>query len=193
MPLILPDLPPASVSFRRVRAGNQLVPAIGGAEQDLARKGSRYEIAYVLDEMDWLEAMDWADLLVEGQTVVIGVPQPGLDLGAPGATVADGAGQAGSFLALRNMTPAYAVRRGQFFSHIAADGQRFLYRARAQAVADGAGDIVIPLSEMLRRTTADGDVIDFDPKVEGLLRDVGDLTVETNHDVSIRFSVRERE
>lgn len=193
MPIMLPNSPPYSMSVHLITAKNELSPAFGGADQELLRKGSRYELAFDHGEMDYIEALDWSDLMVEGETVVAPVFQPGLDTGAPGAPAVNGAGQAGRTLAVKGLSPGYVIRKGQFLS-IISSGQRFLYRAAGPAIALPNGTASVLLYTMLRRPHPDGAVVELaQPMVEGFLREVSDLTVIANHDVKVTFKIRERE
>ena len=193
MTILLPADPPYSMSVRVITSKNQLSPAFGGADQELLRKGSRYELAFDHGEMDYIDALDWSDLMVEGETAVAPVFQPGLDTGAPGAPVVSGAGQAGRTLLMRGVSPGYLIRKGQFLS-IISNGQRFLYRAASAVTALPNGTVSVLLYTLLRRPHPDGAVVELaQPMVEGFLREVSDLTVIANHDVKVAFKIRERE
>lgn len=176
-----------------ISARNTLTPAFGGDEQELLRKGSRYALTFQMPPMRWTTSMDWDDLMTEGDTVLMKVFQPGFDTGAPGDPVVDGGGQAGTSLLLTGLTPTYPVRKGQFLS-VVTDGQRFLYRAKAEVVADASGAATVPLRTMLRRSPADGDTVELaEPMIEGFVRDLGEWAVGVDHLVGLQFTVRERE
>jgi len=184
-------IPPASMSVRLLSSKNQLTPAFGDGEQELLRKGSRYEIAFDMGEMDYVDALDWSDLMSEGQTVVMAVYQPGLVTGAPGAPRVNGAGQSGMALVIDGLTNGYTVRKGQFLS-VVTQGRRFLYRAKASVTAP-AGSATVQLHTMLRFPPADNDVVELEqPMIEGFPREVSDLTIVDNHNVEVSFTVRER-
>lgn len=192
--LTLPTSPaPANMAIGMVSAKNTLIPAIGGAEQELLRKGSRYALTFSMPPMRYVTSMDWDDLMAEGDTVLMRVFQPGFESGAPGSPRVMGAGQAGSSLIVDGLTPQYPIRKGQFLS-IITGGQRFLYRARADVVADADGEATIPLRTMLRRSPADNDIIEIaEPMIEGFIRDLGEWAVGVDRLVGLRFTVRERE
>jgi hypothetical protein len=191
--LMLLASPPVSQKVRLITAKNLLVPAFGGAEQELLRKGSRYQVAYDHGEMDYIDALDWSDVMIDGAIVVAPIFQPGLDTGAPGAAVVNGAGQGGKSLMLRTVTPGYVFRKGQFLSVISA-GQRYLYRGSARVAATAGGLLTIPLHTLLRRPPADGDVVEIvQPMIEGSLREVSDLDAVANHEVKVAFTVREQD
>lgn len=192
--LILPTSPPVSLSVRLISAKNTLSPAFGGSDQELLRKGSRYEAVYDHGEMDYIEALEWSDVMIDGAIVCAPIFQPGLDTGAPGAPVANGAGQGGKLLLLRGMTPGYPIRKGQFLTHVANTGQRYLYRASARVIASANSNLAVPLHTLLRRPPSDGDVIEIaQPMIEGALRDVSDLTVSNSNEVKLVFTIRERD
>lgn len=192
--LILPERPaPANMSIAMITAKNELTPAIGGDEQELLRKGTRYALTFQMPVMSYLTSMDWDDLMAEGDTVVMRVFQPGFETGAPGAPQVNGGGQAGTTLSIKGLTPYYVVRKGQFLSVITG-GQRFLYRAKAETVANGSGVAAISLRTMLRRPHANNDTVEIaQPMVEGFVRGLSDFAVGTDRLVGLQFTVRERE
>lgn len=194
MSLILPtDPPPASMLVALVSTKNTLVPATGGDEQELQRKGSKYALTYSMPFITYVQSMDWDDLMAEGDLVQMLVYQPGFDTGSPGAPRVNGSGQAGTSLVVDGLTPNYVVRKGQFLN-ITTGSQIFLYRAKAEVVANSSGQASIPLRTLLRRPPADNDVINLaDPVIEGFVRDLGEWSVGIEHLVSLRFTVRERE
>lgn len=192
---VLPLTPaPASMGIGLVDASNQLTPAFGGDDQEILRKGTRFALTYAMPPMRYETSMEWSALRKKGTLVRMRVFQPGFDTGAPGsgATV-DGAGQAGTSLDVKGLTPRYVVRKGQFLNVITA-GQWFLYQADAEVVADASGAVTVPLMEMLRRPHADGDVVEIaQPMIEGFVRDLGEWAVGVEHLVGLSFTVRERE
>jgi hypothetical protein len=191
MSMMLPITPPAEQEVNLVSAKNTLIPAFGDGEQELLRKGTRYEIQFDMGEMDYVDALDWTDLTTEGDTVVMAVYQPGLVTGSPGAPRVNGGGQSGRGLAIDGLVNGYTVRKGQFLSVI-TQGRRFLYRARTTVVAN-AGAVLVPLQTMLRFPPGDNDVVELEqPMIEGWARDVSGLRIIANHNVTVSFTVRER-
>ncbi len=193
MPLTLPTTPaPASMSWAKISAANVLTPAFGGAEQELNRKGTRWALTFNMPPMTYVQWMDWSDLEIEGQTILMRVYQPGLDIGSPGAPLANGV-STGTSLVIKGLTPGYVIRKGQWVTHVTA-GQRFLYRAAAAATANGSGIATVTLSHMLRRPTAANDVIEIaQPMIEGFVRDLQEPSVGVDRLVGLQFTVRERE
>lgn len=193
MPLILPTSPaPRQMSWRYVSATNSLVPAFGGADQELLRKGTRYALTFTFPPMSYVQNMEWDDVMEEGQTVVMNVYQPGFSPGIPGSPLVNGSGQAGKTLSIKGLTPGYTFTKGQWLS-IITGGQRFLYRVAAQVGAP-SGTASVPLRTLLRKSPSNNDVVEvFQPKVEGFVRDLEELTVGVERLVSMRFTVRERE
>lgn len=191
--LTLPTDPaPAKMAIAMVSAKNTLTPAIGGAEQELLRKGTRYALTFSMPVMTYVQSMDWDDLMAEGDTVLMRVFQPGLVIPNPGAPLVKGAGQAGTSLVIDGLPNGYVIRKGQFLSVVSA-GQRFLYRAKASATSV-ASTATIPLRTMLRRPPNDNDVVEIaQPMIEGFVRDLGEWAVGVDRLVGLQFTVRERE
>lgn len=191
--LTLPTDPaPAKMAIAMVSAKNTLTPAIGGAEQELLRKGTRYALTFSMPVMTYVQSMEWDDLMAEGDTVLMRVFQPGLVIQNPGTPLVKGAGQAGTSLVIDGLPNDYVIRKGQFLSVVSA-GQRFLYRAKASATSV-AGTATIPLRTMLRRPPNDNDVVEIaQPMIEGFVRDLGEWAVGVDRLVGLQFAVRERE
>lgn len=192
--LTLPENPaPANMSVSVVTAKNILTPAFGGSEQELLRKGTRFEIRYQMPLMTYVQSMDFDDLLAEGDTVSMRVFELGLVIGNPGAPLVNGSGQSGNTLSVKGLIPGYVIPRGKFLSVVTA-GQRCLYRARTQSIANGSGVASIPLRTMLRRPPTNNDVVEIaTPRIEGFVRDLGEWSVGVDRLVGLQFTVRERE
>lgn len=191
--LILPTDPaPAKMSIAMISAKNELVPAFGGPEQELLRKGTKYALTFLMPPMSYMRSMDWDDLMAEGDTVVMRVHQPGIDTGNPGTPRVNGAGQGGTTLAIDGLAPGYVIRKGQFLSVISG-GQRFLYRAKA-SVTEAGGAALVEVRTMLRRPPNNNDVVELaQPMIEGFVRDLGEWSVGVDRQVGLQFTVRERE
>lgn len=186
------DPAPAKMAIAMVTAKNTLTPAIGGAEQELLRKGTRYALTFSMPVMTYVQSMEWDDLMAEGDTVLMRVFQPGLVIPNPSTPLVKGAGQAGTSLVIDGLPNGYVIRKGQFLSVVSA-GQRFLYRAKASATSF-AGTATIPLRTMLRRPPNDNDVVEIaQPMIEGFVRDLGEWAVGIERLVGLQFTVRERE
>lgn len=192
--LTLPTDPaPSNMTVGVISSKNVLSPAIGGADQELLRKGSRYALTFLMPPMTYVQSMTWDDLMAEGDTVLMRVFQPGLVIPNPGAPQVNGGGQGGTSLAIDGLPAGYVIRKGQFLSVVSA-GQRYLYRAKANATANGAGAATIQLRHMLRRPPNDNDVVEIaQPMIEGFVRDLGEWSVGIERLVGLKFTVRERE
>jgi hypothetical protein len=145
--------------------------------------------------MSYVDSLAWDDLLSEHDTVVMDIIQPGLDTGAPGAPLVNGAGQAGMNLAVDGMTPGYVIRKGQWLS-VQVSGQWYAYKARTAATVAGDGAATIPLRTMLRRSPANNAVVAIQqPKVEGYATiDPDSLGVDAvTRLVTLRFTIEERD
>lgn len=171
MPIILPAspqpcapyTPPTVVSLR-----NDVTSLVGGNRQRNARKGDHYRADFNLPPMTHSEAMAWRSLMTAGDTVLMLIPQPDFDVGAPGVSAkVNGAGQLGTALAIDGVTPQYAFRKGQMIS-IITSGRRWAYGIDADAIVNAAGQATLTLEVMIRALHADNDVIEIaEPMIEG--------------------------
>ena len=179
---------------RLISSAVDLRPAFGGGVQRLTRLGSRWAMTFQLTLMTYEDSLNWSDLEVEGDTVSLRIPQPGVDTGSPGTPVVDGAGQSGSTLNLRGLTPGYVM--GKRWLSVSTGGLLYAYRATASATADGSGDIAIPVRQMIRAAHADGDAVEIaNPLIEGFVRDLPANAFDINvagHVAGLRFTIEER-
>lgn len=149
------------------------------AEQRVNRLGNRFGIELNLPPQP--EEPDGRRLaqmlrLARGQGAITAFPQPGFDVGVPGAPVVNGTVAGGSTLPLRGLTPHYAVRFGQYLS-VVHGGRRYLHSAAAAGEANGSGQLILTIHPMLRVSLADGDVVELAvPKIEGLLSGGNEVT-----------------
>lgn len=195
MTLILPTTPGAiEFNSRLITSRSENSPAFGTSDQRFARMGSRYAFDVRLEPMSNEDAMDWVDLETEDETCVWPVPLIDFNPGPEGAPKIDGAGQTGSTVNLKGLTPYLIVRKGQWLS-VVTSGRRYLYRARSEVVADASGDVAVPLCTLLRVPHADDDVVEIEePKIEGFVTLPEDAWRIQGEDRSIwlSFTIKER-
>lgn len=197
MPLILPSSPrPSKMTPRPISSRNETRPATGaGPVGRNLRPGTRWAWDIQMRPMTYVDALAWDDLLEEGDTVVMDILQPGLVIGNPGAPLIDGANQSGRTLNLKQVEPGYVFRKGQWLSMI-LNGQRFAYKSRSAATADGAGKLVVPLRTILRVPTLNNAVVEIaKPMAEGwvtLEQDAHEIAADERL-VRLRFTLEERE
>ena len=194
MALALPDWPwPATMTPRLITGRAEIRTAWGGLGPRLNRGASRYAFDISLPIMTYQDAQDWAAIDDEEATVTLQIIQPGLDTGAPGLPKVKGAAQAGSSLLIDGLTPHYVIRRRQFLS-ITTGGRLYLYRAKAEVVADAAGEATVTLETMLRVSPADNDVVELAaPRIEGYpMPASGTWQTSTAGHVALSFGIEER-
>lgn len=194
----LPDYPaPASAGPALLDYGAALTPALGGPVQRVNRMGSRFRISVSMPPMrgDKL-GRQWIARLIKGKSQGARMPFPmqGFNPGLPGNVQVDGAGQAGTSLAVKGATPNYTFREGQFFS-TETGGQHYLAMVAEEVIADATGYAVLTVEPMLRVPPADGDACHFGkPMIEGFIQ--GDeLAWEMSlaDFIGISFALAERE
>lgn len=195
MTKILPTMPGA-IEFtpRLITSRTENSPAFGSSDQRFARMGSRWAFDVRLEPQDSESAMDWVDVETESETCVWPVPLIDFDPGPEGAPKIDGAGQTGSTVNLKGLTPNLIIRKGQWFSVITSS-RRYLYRARSEVVADATGDAAVPLTTLLRVPHANNDVVEIEePKIEGFVTMPEDAWRMQGEDrlIWLSFTIKER-
>lgn len=193
--LVLPTRPaPSSMTPRPISSRNEQKPASQGPVNRYMRPGTRWAWDINLPPMPYLKSLEWDDLLSEADTVIMKIYQPGLDTGSPGTPQVNGAGQLGTTLNLKGVTPGYVLRKGQWLS-VAVNGQWFAYKSRATATATAGGLLAVPLRTMIRLPAANSASVRIaDPVAEGFATvDPASLEVATDRMVRLRFTLEERE
>jgi hypothetical protein len=197
MAILLPTADiPVSIVPRLVSRRRDLEPAFGGPTTRVRRLGSKWAFDVELPPLYYETAMAWVAALTsaEADTVILNIPQPEFDVGAPGSPLVNGAGQLGSSLSLDAFTPSYVARAGQWFN-LTVSGQKYLYQVAAETVATGGAAAALPINPMIRRSPADNSAADFAaPVIEGFLsgRETG-WTVDRGMFVGLSFTITERE
>lgn len=191
--ITLPAIPhPRSMTIVPVSNVNELRSAFGGALQRIQRKGTTFKADFELPPMRYVDALTWVGLDVEADTVLMGVPQPGVTMGNPGAPLVNGASQAGTSLILDGLSPQYVIAAGTFLS-VVTSSRRYLYRASADVVADASGNATVALTTMLRTSPANNDVVEIaEPKIEGYARVTNGWSVDIARTVGLAFMIEER-
>lgn len=197
MTIALPTSPlPQVASPAPVVFGGPQLAAMGGEDQFINRVGNRFALEVTTPKLVpqpdgrlWIAALLKA--WMTGERVSFPFPQPGLVIGSPGSAQVDGAGQTGSTLNMKGMTPGYTVRKGQFFNVITG-GRRYLYESDIDQTVDGLGKLAAAINPMIRVSPANNDTVDFNPLIEGLL--LGDQRSWTHviaRTQGLKFTIRE--
>lgn len=142
-----------------------------GAAVRIDRLGSRYGVALQFPPFQSRDVGRIAvSRLIRAQRLGLRVELPlgDFDPGIPGSPVVDGDGQAGTTLAVTGFTPNYAIREGQWFTHIRGD-DALLYNVAAPTIANGSGEAELTIEPELRLEPEDGDVLLFGrPVIQGM-------------------------
>ena len=167
----LPETPaPNGASPALLDFGIDLVPPTGAAELRVDRPGSRFTIEVSFPPMQPDMARVFVSRLLEAKRVGVRIPFPLLDVdqGLPGLPVMNGAGQAGTTIALRGFVPGYVFKEGFWLSIENENGQHFLHNCRSTGAADASGIAQIKVETALRYPFADGAKVHFArPMIEG--------------------------
>jgi hypothetical protein len=171
-------------------------PALGGVTQRVARLGSRFSFDFQTPKMklegDGRRAIALLQLAqrLGGR---VAYPQPDFHVGAVGAPLVNGIHTGGTTLALKGLTPNYAVHQGQALSLTVA-GRSYLYFAAANAIMDGAGAGSVTLTIPMRTHLAGNEVAELArPVIEGWLAGTErSWTIETARTTGLQFKITER-
>jgi hypothetical protein len=197
MAVTLPSSPaPASATVTPLDFGAVLEPGLGGPSQYIGRLGDRYEVAVQMPTMEAEVARVFISRLTQAKksSLVIPFPQPGVAVGAEGAPRVNGAGQAGTALAIDGLPADKAVKEGWFFSVIVA-GRRFIHQIAADDVASGDGEVTLSIEPMLRVSPSDNAVVELaEPMIEGFVQGDGTpWSIDVAAHYGLSFTVREIE
>lgn len=194
MTILLQKLPRTTeYEFREVAAGNVLKPAFGGSNQPLGRKGDHWAWDVIIPAHDARACgmKLFADLIRgKREPIVMAVPDrtPARDYGAP---VMDGV-VAGNAVPLRGLTPNVTVPVK--WMTLIVNGQRFLYLTADAVIADANGKAVVPITNLLRRPTVNGGVVELaKPMVEGFVPAGQSAKLSTLSALGLQFTIEERD
>lgn len=193
--LPVPDMVSAELDIVSSRVDQR--SATGSNLQRGQRAGSHYIGTFVSIPLGPDQARALLDLRNEVDTVIMDLPQPGLDIGTPaptGVPQVNGSGQAGSSLSVKNLTPGYVIRKGQAFSHQGSDLTFRTYVADAAVTANVSGVAVIPLETMLTWPPLNNEGVHFAvPKIEGFATvERGSWLQDGNGYQTVSFTIEER-
>lgn len=195
MSITLPSHPRPREFEMGLPAPRELRPPGGGPTQRVNRVGDSWTAQIVLPPMAYETAMAWqADLRAAAETVVLPIPQPGLDVGNPGTPRVKGANQLGNALLVDGLISGYSGKKGQFMSFAIA-GQNFAYEFRSAWTAV-SGEALIPIQPLIRVSPPDNTLVDIAaPVIEGWPSVAGGsrrITVEALV-AGLAFQIEERE
>ena len=134
------------------------------------RQGSHYRAAITIGIGSANERAALISDLIRAKQEGLRLPYPlmGVDQGAPGSPVMDGANQAGRVINLRGLTPGYVAAKGYWLSIVNGAGQHYLHNVHVAGTVGGDGKVAITLAEHLRELFADGATVKLaTPAIEG--------------------------
>jgi hypothetical protein len=172
MAVALPALPwQADVKPRLVRFGSDLTPALGGPVSRINRLGSRYAVDVTLPTLDRDQGPLWiaARLQAEATNSTLTLTWPSAAYAALNGVQVNGAGQAGSNLAVKGLGAGTVVAPLTPFS-FSMGGRNYLHLTTQAVPANGAGQAVLPIAPMMRVSPTDGLALNFAaPTIEGFV------------------------
>lgn len=193
--ITLPSSPgPSAVTPALVDPGLNLRGALGGGTVRVTRPGARFRIGVTYPPLAPANARVIVSRLIRAKFVGLRIPFPllGESQAAPGNPVVNGAGQAGTAIALRGFAADYPVREGAWLS-IVGNGQHYLHNVTNAVTASGAGEATVNIAPALRFPFPDGAVVHFaQPMIEGFVEgETADWAVGVNRLVQVAFTIEE--
>jgi hypothetical protein len=197
MAITLPDTPSwASATPTLLDFGAVLEPGLGGPSQYVGRLGDRFEVAVQMPPMEAEVARVFISRLAQAKksSLLMPFPNAGIVVGAEGAPRVNGAGQAGTLLALDGLPANKALKEGWPLSIIVA-GRRYVHLIAGDTAANAGGEAVLPLEPMLRVSPSDNAVVELAvPMIEGFVQGDGlPWSIDVAAHVGLSFTVREIE
>lgn len=143
----------------------------GAASLKVERPGGRHRLAFTWprEVMRPETAAKFLSRLKRGrrQGVQIDVLMPQAQ-GSPGSPVVSGAGQSGTSLNVRGLTPGYTAREDYWLTIVEADGTAYLHSVFQTVQASGTGTATIEIEPPLRAPFPDGARIELaQPYIQG--------------------------
>lgn len=193
----LPDYPaPNGATPVYLDKGGITRGGLGAPDQRVNRLGGRFGLAVTMPVLPSAKlGRKWVARLIRAQEEGARMewPQLDFDVGEPGTVRINGAGQAGSTLAVDGASPGYAFREGQFFS-IITGGAHHIYMVTTETLANGSGQASLPIWPPLRVQHADNDLCEFrKPLIEGFVQgDVAQWELQLGNFIGLQFEIYER-
>lgn len=183
------DAQPSMIDF-----GANLRGALGARTVRVDRPGNRFRAAISYPLMTPEEARVFVSRLLRAKASFVRMPWPllGVDQGMPGSPVVNGAGQAGTAIALRGLTSAYQFQEG-FWLSIFGGGQHYLHNVTNAVTASGGGLATVNIVPALRFPFPDGAVVNVaQPMIDGFVDgESTDWAIRVDRMVQLGFTLEE--
>lgn len=181
MPLSLPAHKKyRSGRWRLIDNAARFASPISRVGQSVGRPGSFWACSIELPEsMDLYVAADWASILAQlaGGSESVYVPPPMRNISTVAGTPRiNGADQVGTTLVLDGFTPGDTVRNGQFLSYDTSTF-RMMHIATATTVANGAGQMSLPVRGPIRKSPPDNALINLSSPTCEMILEASDVDI----------------
>lgn len=195
--ITLPSTPgPASAAPTLIDFGVTLRPATGAPADHYQRAGSRWQLSVAFPPMKPDTARVFVSRIAEAKAESLRIPFPlmGLSQGSPGTAVqVNGSGAAGTSLPLKGLPVGYVLKEGYWLTAIDASGVYCLHNVRADATANGSGQLTATVYPPLRRPLVNNDsVLVQVPMIEGLVTSDHAWPLPQDRLVRLEVTIEER-
>lgn len=193
--ITLPSVPaPNDAQPQMIDFGANLRGALGSATVRVDRPGNRFRAAISYPLMTPAQARVFVSRLLRAKATFLRLPWPllGISQGAPGAPVVNGAGQAGTAIALRGLAPGYTFQEG-FWISLLGGGRHHLHNVTNAVTASAGGLATVSIVPALRFPFPDGAVANVaQPMIDGFVDGHStDWAIRVDRMVQIGFALEE--
>jgi hypothetical protein len=193
--ITLPASPaPNDAQASMIDFGVNLRGALGARTVRVDRPGNRFRAAISYPLMTPAQAAIFVSRLLRAKSTFVRMPWPllGMDQGSPGSPVVNGAGQAGTAIALRGLTASYPIAEG-FWLSIEGGGNHYLHNVTNAVVASGSGLATVNIVPALRFPFPDGAVVHLaQPMIDGFVDgESSDWAIRVDRMVQLGFTLEE--
>lgn len=193
--ITLPTTPaPNDAQTSMIDYGANLRGALGARTVRVDRPGNRFRAAISYPLMKPAEARVFVSRLMRAKSTFVRMPWPllGISQGAPGSPVVNGAGQAGTAIALRGLTPNYPFLEGYWIS-LFGGGQHYLHNVTNAVNATAGGLATVNIVPALRFPFPDGAVVNVaQPMIDGFVDgESTDWAIRVDRMVQVGFALEE--
>lgn len=193
--ITLPSVPaPNDAQPSMIDFGANLRGALGARTVRVDRPGNRFRAAISYPLMTPEEARVFVSRLLRAKASFVRMPWPllGIDQGAPGSPVVNGAGQTGTAIALRGLSPGFTFQEG-FWLSILGGGQHYLHNVTNAVTATAGGLATVNIVPALRFPFPDGAVVNVaQPMIDGFVDgESTDWAIRVDRMVQLAFTLEE--
>lgn len=185
---------PASATPRFLDFGVFIRPATGAPVSRVDKPGSRWAAEINLPALPPALANSVLTRLLTGRSDVLRVDWPllGVSQAVSGTPVVNGTNPTGTTLPVQGLAAGTVIPEGWWINVTDAAGNRYLHQVKANATANGAGQVTLVIAPMIRALLANGSAVQISaPTIEGLVTSEHAWPMNSDRLIPITFAIEE--